>query len=40
MLNRAFFNIHDIVLIGAVVIIVHMLASPLYDRLDATIGGN
>lgn len=35
MLNTKLFNLHDIILIGAIVIIVHVLARPLFDTIGA-----
>lgn len=32
--NSDFFNIHDIILIAAIAIIMHVFAQPLYDRID------
>lgn len=38
MFNMKFVNIHDVLLIMAIAIVWHILAQPLYDKIDAAIG--
>lgn len=38
MLNFKLLNIRDILLIAAVTVAVHVLAKPIYQKIDAAIG--
>lgn len=38
--NTSFLNFHDIVLIAAVAIIVHVFVQPLYNRIDGKTSNN
>ena len=38
MLNTKLFNIHDVILIGAIAIIFHIITKPLFAKIGMTEG--
>lgn len=40
MFNMRLLNIRDVALIGAIVIVVHILADPLFDAIGGAINSN
>ncbi len=39
MINTKLFNFHDVIIVAAIVIIWHIVANPLYDKIDARFAG-